>query len=66
MEWEPNVSTMWDFYQLYWAPFGELLTDMERAGIYINKEHLNSMLPKVGFLVCCSGNSNHLFGLGIF
>lgn len=28
--------TMYDFYQQYWAPYGELLTDMERAGIQVS------------------------------
>lgn len=46
MEWQPNVSNMWDFYQLYWAPFGELLTDLERVGIYINKKLLQDALPQ--------------------
>jgi hypothetical protein len=27
---------MWEFYQAYYVPFGELLTDMEREGIYVN------------------------------
>ena len=26
---------MFDFYQQYWLPYGELLTDMERAGIQV-------------------------------
>jgi hypothetical protein len=30
MEWEPGVSTMWDFYKAQWLPFGELLSDIER------------------------------------
>ena len=25
---------MWDFYQRYFVPFGEVLTDMERAGAW--------------------------------
>jgi hypothetical protein len=28
MKWNPN-TTMWDFYEQIWRPFGELLTDME-------------------------------------
>jgi DNA polymerase I len=28
-------KTMYDFYQMYWVPFGELLTEMERAGVYV-------------------------------
>ncbi len=27
--------TMWDYYQNYWLPFGEVLTDMEREGIKV-------------------------------
>lgn len=26
---------MWDFYQRYFVPFGEVLTDMERAGAFL-------------------------------
>eukprot|EP01127_Copromyxa_protea_P021264 TRINITY_DN7269_c0_g1_i1.p1 TRINITY_DN7269_c0_g1~~TRINITY_DN7269_c0_g1_i1.p1 ORF type:complete len:1237 (+),score=291.21 TRINITY_DN7269_c0_g1_i1:29-3739(+) len=46
MEWQPGVSTMWDFYQNMWGPFGELLTDIERAGIKINIKHLQTVLPQ--------------------
>lgn len=32
----PGVNqTMWDYYQNYWLPFGELLTDIEREGIKV-------------------------------
>jgi DNA polymerase I len=35
---------MWDFYQTYTAPFGELLTDMEREGFRVRvEEYLPSM-----------------------
>ncbi|CAN0444921.1 unnamed protein product, partial [Discosporangium mesarthrocarpum] len=34
MEWKDGMS-MLDFYNRYYVPFGELLTDMERAGIYV-------------------------------
>jgi hypothetical protein len=34
---------MFDFYQQYWLPYGELLTDMERAGIQV---------PEFAFAVC--------------
>jgi DNA polymerase-1 len=39
----PWVSglNMWDFYQRWMAPFGECLTDMERAGIMVNKAYLH-------------------------
>jgi len=41
MTWEPlglpgQKSTMWDFYTTYYVPFGELLTDMEREGIFVD------------------------------
>lgn len=32
--------TMWDYYQNYWLPFGEVLTDMEREGIKVNVDYL--------------------------
>ena len=28
---------MWDMYCRYWQPFGELLTDMEREGMQVNR-----------------------------
>ena len=31
MEWQ-HGRTLYSFYTTYWRPFGELLTDMERAG----------------------------------
>ncbi len=31
-----NILTMWDFYKRYYVSFGEILTDMEREGIYVN------------------------------
>jgi DNA polymerase-1 len=45
MEWEPGVSTMWDFYIQMWLPFGELLTDIEREGIKLDIDHFNTILP---------------------
>lgn len=35
-----HVSNMWDLYEEYWLPFGQLLTDMEAAGVLVNREHL--------------------------
>eukprot|EP00164_Ancoracysta_twista_P007968 GFYU01011427.1.p1 GENE.GFYU01011427.1~~GFYU01011427.1.p1 ORF type:complete len:941 (-),score=149.76 GFYU01011427.1:681-3503(-) len=32
--------TMWQFYQKYYVPFAELLTDMERRGVLVDTEHL--------------------------
>ncbi|CAM9700305.1 unnamed protein product, partial [Ectocarpus sp. 13 AM-2016] len=34
MSWKDEM-TMLDFYEMYYVPFGELLTDMERTGIYV-------------------------------
>ena len=43
-----EASTMWEFYQRYYVPFGELLTDMEREGIYVDaKGHLKTVEIKV-------------------
>jgi len=42
MPWNPG-HTMFDYYLKYWRPFGELLTDMERAGIYLDKQHLKTI-----------------------
>lgn len=28
---------MWDLYQQYWKPFGELLTDMEKEGMMVDR-----------------------------
>ncbi|CAM9555786.1 unnamed protein product [Hapterophycus canaliculatus] len=37
MPWKDGM-TMLDFYEKYYVPFGELLTDMERTGIYVEAE----------------------------
>nr|BBI54964.1 plastid-targeted DNA polymerase [Bigelowiella natans] len=39
MPWEKGL-TMYDFYTSYLVPFGELLTDMERNGIYVDTSFL--------------------------
>lgn len=36
-------GTMWDCYVRYYQPFGELLTDMERAGMLVDTAHLAAM-----------------------
>lgn len=41
-----GLDTTWDLYQRYWLPFGEILTDMERRGIYVNQEHLAVSSPE--------------------
>eukprot|EP01103_Thecamoeba_quadrilineata_P007290 TRINITY_DN1712_c1_g1_i1.p1 TRINITY_DN1712_c1_g1~~TRINITY_DN1712_c1_g1_i1.p1 ORF type:complete len:821 (-),score=173.14 TRINITY_DN1712_c1_g1_i1:74-2536(-) len=33
-------KTMFHFYDDYWRPFGELLTDMEREGVRVDLDHL--------------------------
>ena len=35
-----TCSTMWDFYTQNWLPFGEILVDMERNGMLVDKEQL--------------------------
>lgn len=29
--------SLWHMYERYWRPFGELLTDMEREGMLVNR-----------------------------
>lgn len=31
---------MWQFYKAYWAPFGNMLTEMEKTGVYVDKQQL--------------------------
>lgn len=33
----PAGYNMWEMYIRYWQPFGELLTDMEREGMLVNR-----------------------------
>lgn len=37
-----NMKNLFDLYCKYWLPFGEILTDIERVGIRVNKEHLQN------------------------
>ena len=37
---------MFDFYREMWLPFGELLTDMERLGIKVDREYLKDLVPR--------------------
>ena len=32
-----TLSTLWDVYTHFWLPFGELLTDMESAGMAVDR-----------------------------
>ena len=41
-----NMETMLDLYYKYWLDFGETLTDMERAGVYVDLQHLKSIQQK--------------------
>ena len=40
---EENMENNHVLYAKYWLPFGELLTDMERAGIAVDVDHLRSL-----------------------
>lgn len=33
----PEGYNMWEMYLRYWQPFGELLTDMEREGMLVDR-----------------------------
>ena len=35
-----DLSNVFDIYQKYWLPFGELLTEIEKIGIRVSREHL--------------------------
>ena len=37
VELSPAGYTMWEMYLRYWQPFGELLTDMEREGMLVDR-----------------------------
>lgn len=37
---QPGFFSMWDLYSTYYLPFGQLLTDMENAGIRVDRGHL--------------------------
>jgi len=34
------IRTLWDFYQMVWVRFGDLLTEMEDVGFFVDNEHL--------------------------
>ncbi|XP_077253959.1 DNA polymerase I A, chloroplastic/mitochondrial-like [Tasmannia lanceolata] len=42
-------GTMYDFYEEYWRPFGEILVKMESEGMLVDREHL-SEIEKVAIL----------------
>ena len=35
-----SITTLWDLYRAVWRPFGELLTNMEAAGMAVDRAHL--------------------------
>ncbi|KAK9789941.1 hypothetical protein WJX73_004973 [Symbiochloris irregularis] len=37
---QSSPPSLWTFYNNYWRPFGELLTDMESEGFLVDREHL--------------------------
>ena len=37
-------KSMWDFYQQWYQPFGELLTEMEERGIFVDRQQLEEQL----------------------
>lgn len=37
---EYGMRHLLDIYRVYWRPFGEILTDMEREGFLVDKEHV--------------------------
>jgi DNA polymerase-1 len=42
LSWKDDKS-MWDFYQSEWLTFGELLTDIERAGMRLDIDYLKQI-----------------------
>ncbi|KAJ3705683.1 hypothetical protein LUZ61_009388 [Rhynchospora tenuis] len=38
-----EYGNMFEFYQKLWRPFGELLVQMEREGMYVNRSHLKEI-----------------------
>ena len=41
-----GMKNMLGLYTKYWLPLGEVLTDMEREGIFIDVDHLKTMKIK--------------------
>lgn len=55
-----DVGTMWDVYRHFWKPFGKLLTDMEAAGMAVNRwaeeragQHQATLQHAAGSHNCC-------------
>lgn len=35
-----KLANIWEVYDIFWRPFGEVLTDIEREGISVDLQHL--------------------------
>ena len=42
----PDTRSLWDVYRAVWMPFGEVLTDMEKEGFLVDREHLRSAMEQ--------------------
>ena len=40
------MRNLLDIYKKYWLPFGEILTDMEREGVYVDLDHAKQIREK--------------------
>ncbi len=52
--------TMWDLYCDYWRPFGELLTEMERKGMMVDRWGLPCLLMPVPVSAAAGPGALHL------
>jgi DNA polymerase-1 len=43
------VKNVWELYNKYWLPFGEILTDIERTGIRVNMDHMRKIEEEAKF-----------------
>eukprot|EP00798_Chlamydomonas_sp_ICE-L_P008789 gene8789-33658_t len=49
---DPNIyRSLYQFYQEYWVEFGQLLTDMEKEGMMVDREHLRLAQTYQAYLV---------------
>jgi len=37
-----ELRSLWDFYTKCWAPFGNMLTEMEKTGVFVDKQQLSA------------------------
>ena len=42
-----TFGNQWEFYQLFWRPFGKTLSSMERRGVQFDSNHARELLPMV-------------------